>query len=194
MKYLSLFLPSFSIFRIVQLPESVWLKLNNEKKLCYAVLHRESWAQASPWRCSRSKDKNTSTDRSLQLPVSFRYLTKKILPTVAQYSRGIMLSQSYSLIMETILSCNLFFLFLYGRHVGMKFVLSNQRIAIFMPLQTSWRCFAVENFDSATFKMFLRKRSNIPASSLSTPKPKKSVSNHFIDFSVTASYTQFPVY
>uniref|UniRef100_A0A669CFY6 Potassium voltage-gated channel subfamily KQT member 1 n=1 Tax=Oreochromis niloticus TaxID=8128 RepID=A0A669CFY6_ORENI len=40
---------------------------------------------------------------------------------------------------------------------------------------TSWRCFAVENFDSATFKMFLRKRSNIPASSLSTPKPKKSV-------------------
>uniref|UniRef100_A0AAX7UGV5 Potassium voltage-gated channel subfamily KQT member 1 n=1 Tax=Astatotilapia calliptera TaxID=8154 RepID=A0AAX7UGV5_ASTCA len=59
-------------------------------------------------------------------------------------------------------------------------------------IQTSWRCFAVENFDSATFKMFLRKRSNIPASSLSTPKPKKSVSNHFIDFSVTASYTRFP--
>ncbi|KAG8001206.1 Potassium voltage-gated channel subfamily KQT member 1 [Nibea albiflora] len=42
-------------------------------------------------------------------------------------------------------------------------------------IQTSWRCFAVENFDSATFKMFLRKRSNITASSLSTPKPKKSV-------------------
>lgn len=42
-------------------------------------------------------------------------------------------------------------------------------------IQTSWRCFAVENFDSATFKMFLRKRSNIPASSMSTPKPKKSV-------------------
>ncbi|XP_070688769.1 potassium voltage-gated channel subfamily KQT member 1.1 [Pempheris klunzingeri] len=42
-------------------------------------------------------------------------------------------------------------------------------------IQTSWRCFAVENFDSATFKMFLRKRTNIPASSLSTPKPKKSV-------------------
>ncbi|XP_075874275.1 potassium voltage-gated channel subfamily KQT member 1.1 isoform X2 [Nelusetta ayraudi] len=42
-------------------------------------------------------------------------------------------------------------------------------------IQTSWRCFAVENLDSATFKMFLRKRSNIPASSLSTPKPKKSV-------------------
>ncbi|XP_039981281.1 potassium voltage-gated channel subfamily KQT member 1.1 isoform X2 [Xiphias gladius] len=42
-------------------------------------------------------------------------------------------------------------------------------------IQTSWRCFAVENFDSATFKMFLRKRSNIPASSLSSPKPKKSV-------------------
>uniref|UniRef100_A0AAQ5Z661 Potassium voltage-gated channel subfamily KQT member 1 n=1 Tax=Amphiprion ocellaris TaxID=80972 RepID=A0AAQ5Z661_AMPOC len=42
-------------------------------------------------------------------------------------------------------------------------------------IQTSWRCFAVENFDSATFKMFLRKRSNLPASSLSTPKPKKSV-------------------
>ncbi|XP_038557647.1 potassium voltage-gated channel subfamily KQT member 1.1 [Micropterus salmoides] len=42
-------------------------------------------------------------------------------------------------------------------------------------IQTSWRCFAVDNFDSATFKMFLRKRSNITASSLSTPKPKKSV-------------------
>ncbi|XP_032374510.1 potassium voltage-gated channel subfamily KQT member 1.1 isoform X1 [Etheostoma spectabile] len=42
-------------------------------------------------------------------------------------------------------------------------------------IQTSWRCFAVENFDSATFKKFLRKRTNIPASSLSTPKPKKSV-------------------
>ncbi|XP_023248909.1 potassium voltage-gated channel subfamily KQT member 1 isoform X1 [Seriola lalandi dorsalis] len=42
-------------------------------------------------------------------------------------------------------------------------------------IQTSWRCFAVENFDSATFKMFLKKRSNIPASSLTSPKPKKSV-------------------
>lgn len=84
--------------------------------------------------------------------------------------------------------------FLHGRHVGMKLVLSNQYIAIFMLLQTSWRCFAVENFDSATFKMFLKKRSNIPASSLSTPKPKKSVSNHFIHFTVTASCTQFPVY
>ncbi|KAF3832958.1 hypothetical protein F7725_026623 [Dissostichus mawsoni] len=42
-------------------------------------------------------------------------------------------------------------------------------------IQTSWRCFAVENLDSATFKMFLKKRSHIPASSLSTPKAKKSV-------------------
>uniref|UniRef100_A0A3Q0SUB0 Potassium voltage-gated channel subfamily KQT member 1 n=1 Tax=Amphilophus citrinellus TaxID=61819 RepID=A0A3Q0SUB0_AMPCI len=42
-------------------------------------------------------------------------------------------------------------------------------------IQTSWRCFAVENFDSATFKMFLRKRSNIPASSLSTPKKSVKV-------------------
>ncbi|XP_034535070.1 potassium voltage-gated channel subfamily KQT member 1.1 [Notolabrus celidotus] len=42
-------------------------------------------------------------------------------------------------------------------------------------IQTSWRCFAAENFDSATFKMFLKKKSNIPTSSLSTPKPKKSV-------------------
>uniref|UniRef100_A0A3Q2D4L2 Potassium voltage-gated channel subfamily KQT member 1 n=1 Tax=Cyprinodon variegatus TaxID=28743 RepID=A0A3Q2D4L2_CYPVA len=42
-------------------------------------------------------------------------------------------------------------------------------------IQTSWRCFAVENFDSATFKLFLRKKSNIPASSLSTPKQKKLV-------------------
>uniref|UniRef100_A0A673CA37 Potassium voltage-gated channel subfamily KQT member 1 n=1 Tax=Sphaeramia orbicularis TaxID=375764 RepID=A0A673CA37_9TELE len=42
-------------------------------------------------------------------------------------------------------------------------------------IQTSWRSFAVENFESATFKMFLRKRSTIHAPSLSTPKPKKSV-------------------
>lgn len=42
-------------------------------------------------------------------------------------------------------------------------------------IQTSWRCFAVENFDSATFKIFLRKKSSNPTSSLSTPKPKKSV-------------------
>ncbi|XP_008403911.1 potassium voltage-gated channel subfamily KQT member 1.1 isoform X2 [Poecilia reticulata] len=42
-------------------------------------------------------------------------------------------------------------------------------------IQTSWRCFAVDNFDSATFKLFLRKKSNIPASSLYSPKQKKSV-------------------
>ncbi|XP_074523130.1 potassium voltage-gated channel subfamily KQT member 1.1 isoform X1 [Halichoeres trimaculatus] len=42
-------------------------------------------------------------------------------------------------------------------------------------IQTAWRCFAVENSDSATFKMFLKKKSNTPSSSLSTPKPKKSV-------------------
>uniref|UniRef100_A0A674MFJ0 Potassium voltage-gated channel subfamily KQT member 1 n=1 Tax=Takifugu rubripes TaxID=31033 RepID=A0A674MFJ0_TAKRU len=46
-------------------------------------------------------------------------------------------------------------------------------------IQTSWRCFAVENLDSATYKMFLRKRSNITASSLSSPKSKKSVSDEF---------------
>uniref|UniRef100_A0A4W6ELC5 Potassium voltage-gated channel subfamily KQT member 1 n=1 Tax=Lates calcarifer TaxID=8187 RepID=A0A4W6ELC5_LATCA len=58
-------------------------------------------------------------------------------------------------------------------------------------IQTAWRCCAVENFQSATFKMFLRKRSHIPAS-LSTPKPKKSVSNHSIDLTVTASYIKNP--
>ncbi|XP_054892473.1 potassium voltage-gated channel subfamily KQT member 1.1 [Poeciliopsis prolifica] len=42
-------------------------------------------------------------------------------------------------------------------------------------IQTSWRCFAVDNFDSATLKLFLRKKSNIPASSLYSPKQKKSV-------------------
>uniref|UniRef100_A0A8C6LLF2 Potassium voltage-gated channel subfamily KQT member 1 n=1 Tax=Nothobranchius furzeri TaxID=105023 RepID=A0A8C6LLF2_NOTFU len=42
-------------------------------------------------------------------------------------------------------------------------------------IQASWRCFAVENFDSTTFKLFLRKKSHIPAASLSSPKPKKSV-------------------
>lgn len=42
-------------------------------------------------------------------------------------------------------------------------------------IQTLWRCYAVENLDSATFKTFLRKRSSLHASSLSTPKAKKSV-------------------
>uniref|UniRef100_A0A3P8PJG4 Potassium voltage-gated channel subfamily KQT member 1 n=1 Tax=Astatotilapia calliptera TaxID=8154 RepID=A0A3P8PJG4_ASTCA len=38
----------------------------------------------------------------------------------------------------------------------------NFHLTISLSCATSWRCFAVENFDSATFKMFLRKRSNIP--------------------------------
>ncbi|KAL6113548.1 kcnq1 [Pungitius sinensis] len=43
-------------------------------------------------------------------------------------------------------------------------------------IQTSWRCFAVENFDSVTFKKFLKKRAaHVSASSASTLKPKKSV-------------------
>uniref|UniRef100_A0A3Q2YBT0 IKs producing slow voltage-gated potassium channel subunit alpha KvLQT1 n=1 Tax=Hippocampus comes TaxID=109280 RepID=A0A3Q2YBT0_HIPCM len=42
-------------------------------------------------------------------------------------------------------------------------------------IQTSWRCFAMENCNSATYKMFLRKRSNALNSSLSTPMPKKLV-------------------
>uniref|UniRef100_A0A3P9IT08 Potassium voltage-gated channel subfamily KQT member 1 n=1 Tax=Oryzias latipes TaxID=8090 RepID=A0A3P9IT08_ORYLA len=42
-------------------------------------------------------------------------------------------------------------------------------------IQTAWRCFAVENFDSATFKMFLRKRAHVPVSTASSPKSKKSV-------------------
>ncbi|XP_071752287.2 potassium voltage-gated channel subfamily KQT member 1.1 [Centroberyx gerrardi] len=42
-------------------------------------------------------------------------------------------------------------------------------------IQTSWRVFAVENPDSATFKMFLRKKPILPVSSLSSPKPKKTV-------------------
>ncbi|XP_077374952.1 potassium voltage-gated channel subfamily KQT member 1.1 [Festucalex cinctus] len=44
-------------------------------------------------------------------------------------------------------------------------------------IQTSWRCFAVENCDSATYKMFLRKRSNTINSSLATPTPKKLENN-----------------
>lgn len=42
-------------------------------------------------------------------------------------------------------------------------------------IQTAWRSYALENFETATFKMFLRKRSQISASTLSTPKAKKSV-------------------
>uniref|UniRef100_A0A673Y032 Potassium voltage-gated channel subfamily KQT member 1 n=1 Tax=Salmo trutta TaxID=8032 RepID=A0A673Y032_SALTR len=43
-------------------------------------------------------------------------------------------------------------------------------------IQTSWRVFAVENPDSATFKMFVRRRPALPSSSVSSPKPKKTVS------------------
>uniref|UniRef100_A0A8C7ISW8 Potassium voltage-gated channel subfamily KQT member 1 n=1 Tax=Oncorhynchus kisutch TaxID=8019 RepID=A0A8C7ISW8_ONCKI len=43
-------------------------------------------------------------------------------------------------------------------------------------IQTSWRVFAVENPDSATFKMFVRRRPALLSSSVSSPKPKKTVS------------------
>lgn len=118
----------------------------------------------------------------------------KNIETDQQYSPGTELSGSPSLIIETIPSYNPYFLLVWHTCWHEIFFLCNQYIAIFMPLQTSWRCFAVENYDSATFKLFLRKKSNIPASSLSTPKLKKSVSNHFIVFTVTVFYAQFPVY
>lgn len=42
-------------------------------------------------------------------------------------------------------------------------------------IQTAWRSYALDNLETATFKMFLKKRSQVPASALSTPKAKKSV-------------------
>lgn len=42
-------------------------------------------------------------------------------------------------------------------------------------IQTAWRSYALDNLETATFKMFLRKRSQAQASALSTPKAKKSV-------------------
>uniref|UniRef100_A0A3B4AJH6 Potassium voltage-gated channel subfamily KQT member 1 n=1 Tax=Periophthalmus magnuspinnatus TaxID=409849 RepID=A0A3B4AJH6_9GOBI len=48
-------------------------------------------------------------------------------------------------------------------------------------IQTAWRSYAVDNFQTATFKMFLRKRTHTPASGLSTPKPKKSVSTNTLN-------------
>ncbi|XP_038841369.1 potassium voltage-gated channel subfamily KQT member 1-like [Salvelinus namaycush] len=42
-------------------------------------------------------------------------------------------------------------------------------------IQTLWRVFAVENPDSATFKTFVRRRPALPSSSVSSPKPKKTV-------------------
>ncbi|XP_034142877.1 potassium voltage-gated channel subfamily KQT member 1.1 [Esox lucius] len=44
-------------------------------------------------------------------------------------------------------------------------------------IQTSWRCFAVDNPDSATFKMFVRRKPALPSSSVSSPKPKKTTKN-----------------
>ncbi|XP_061743253.1 potassium voltage-gated channel subfamily KQT member 1.1 isoform X3 [Nerophis ophidion] len=41
-------------------------------------------------------------------------------------------------------------------------------------IQTTWRCFAMANSDSATFKMFLKKKSS-SQNSLSTTKPKSTV-------------------
>ncbi|XP_067105367.1 potassium voltage-gated channel subfamily KQT member 1.1 [Osmerus mordax] len=41
-------------------------------------------------------------------------------------------------------------------------------------IQTCWRCFAVENPDSATFKMFVKRRFTLQSSSVSSPKPKKT--------------------
>ncbi|KAJ8249084.1 hypothetical protein GJAV_G00231010 [Gymnothorax javanicus] len=42
-------------------------------------------------------------------------------------------------------------------------------------IQTCWRCHAVENPDSATYKMFLRKKPVIPSASVSSPQNKKTV-------------------
>ncbi|XP_061618044.1 potassium voltage-gated channel subfamily KQT member 1.1 isoform X1 [Phyllopteryx taeniolatus] len=57
-------------------------------------------------------------------------------------------------------------------------------------IQTSWRCFAVENCDSATFKMFLVKRSNTPKSSLSTPMPKESAKK--LNKDITSNFLTAP--
>lgn len=42
-------------------------------------------------------------------------------------------------------------------------------------IQSSWRCVAVENHDSATYKMFVRRRPALPSSAIYSPKPKKTV-------------------
>lgn len=42
-------------------------------------------------------------------------------------------------------------------------------------VQTSWRCFAVENPDSSTYKMFVRKKPLSSIHTASSPKEKKTV-------------------
>uniref|UniRef100_A0A8C9R3F2 Potassium voltage-gated channel subfamily KQT member 1 n=1 Tax=Scleropages formosus TaxID=113540 RepID=A0A8C9R3F2_SCLFO len=42
-------------------------------------------------------------------------------------------------------------------------------------IQTCWRCFALESPDSATFKLFVKKRQATPSPSPFSPKPKKTV-------------------
>ncbi|XP_076144348.1 potassium voltage-gated channel subfamily KQT member 1.1 isoform X1 [Alosa pseudoharengus] len=42
-------------------------------------------------------------------------------------------------------------------------------------IQSSWRCVAVENHDSATYKMFVKRRPALPSSAIYSPKPKKMV-------------------
>ncbi|KAI4878096.1 hypothetical protein NFI96_027889 [Prochilodus magdalenae] len=42
-------------------------------------------------------------------------------------------------------------------------------------IQTSWRCFAVENPDSPTYKMFVRKKPMAASPMVTSPKPKKTV-------------------
>ncbi|XP_030650053.1 potassium voltage-gated channel subfamily KQT member 1.1 [Chanos chanos] len=41
-------------------------------------------------------------------------------------------------------------------------------------IQSCWRCFAIENPDSATYKMFVKRRPVVLSPSVSTPKPKKT--------------------
>ncbi|XP_077450875.1 potassium voltage-gated channel subfamily KQT member 1.1 [Stigmatopora argus] len=54
-------------------------------------------------------------------------------------------------------------------------------------IQTSWRCFAMEKSDSATFKMFLRKKSNTLDASISTLSTKKSVNKDITSDFLTIS-------
>lgn len=72
----------------------------NEQRLSCAAVHRGSWAQASPWRCSRSRDRNTSIGRSRQPPVSFRYFTFDHNTPGGKLSR-----QPQSWLLSPILSC-----------------------------------------------------------------------------------------
>lgn len=99
--------------------------------------HRESWGPVLLWRYSRSRDKNISTGKFLQLRASYRCHSLWLIDV------------------KLLIICHS-----WGRSDFVSSVLM---------LKASWRCFALLNPDSATYKLFVKRNLS---SSGSSPKLK----------------------